>query len=63
MARETPARPALPERLPVWPVEERTVFPLALATLPFPLPGGKALLEEAHASGDTLLLVPVARGG
>ena len=62
MARETPARPALPERLPVWPVEERTVFPLALATLPFPLPGGKALLEEAHAAGDTLLLCPVARG-
>ena len=58
-----PAPPAAPpQRLPVWEVEERVVFPLALATLVLPMPQGKNLLEEAHACGDYVALLPVSKG-
>ncbi|MEW6757514.1 MAG: LON peptidase substrate-binding domain-containing protein, partial [Acidobacteriota bacterium] len=63
MTKEPAPRPAAPDRLPVWTVEERVVFPLALSTLAFPLPAGKALLEEAHASGDYMAVCPAAKGG
>jgi ATP-dependent Lon protease len=63
MTKEPAQRPAAPDRLPVWTVEERVVFPLALSTLAFPLPAGKALLEEAHASGDYMAVCPAAKGG
>ncbi len=62
MAKDSAQSPALPARLPVWELDERVVFPLALSTIPIPIPESKELLEEAHAQGDYLAIFPVSKG-
>ena len=62
MAKDSALPLAIPGRLPVWELEERVVFPYAVSTLTLPLPDSKALLEEAHANGDLLVLFPVPKG-
>jgi ATP-dependent Lon protease len=62
MAKENGPPLEVPGRLPVLELKERVVYPLALTTFAIPLPEGRALLEETHASGDLLAICPVVPG-
>jgi len=61
MSKEVSHPLTIPDRLPVWELPERVVFPYAVETLPIPLPGARPLLEASHANGDLVVLMPRSR--